>query len=98
MPQSRTSRGIAVAITLLLTPVGQAAAADLPGVCMREGAKLAGMAPVQAGKGVRQPRKIHNVVPKYPDLPPGTTLRLGPFLGELLMDLQGLVKGGLDHS
>jgi hypothetical protein len=59
---------------------------------MREGAKLAGMAPVQAGKGVRQPRKIHHVVPKYPDLPPGTTLRLGPFVGELLMDRQGLVK------
>jgi hypothetical protein len=67
-----------VGLTLLVCALATgASAADLPqpGVCMREGAKLAGMAPVQAGKGVPQPRKIRNVVPQYPDLPSGTMFK-----------------------
>jgi hypothetical protein len=82
--------GLTVLACALATGVS---AADLPqpGVCMREGAKLAGMPPVQGGKGVRQPKKIHHVFPKYPDVPPTTVIKRGPWMGELLVDRQGLV-------
>jgi hypothetical protein len=82
-----------VALMFLLCALLEASAADppQPGVCMRDGAKLAGMAPVRIGKGVPQPKKIRNAFPKYPDLPPGTRARGGPWVGELLVDRQGFV-------
>ena len=58
---------------------------------MREGAKLAGMVPLQASKQLPQPRKIHNATPKYPITPPGTITKGGPWVGEFLIDRTGSV-------
>jgi hypothetical protein len=58
---------------------------------MRDGSKLAGMPPLQIGKGVPQPKKIRNATPKFPDIPPGTITRGGPWVGEVLVDRQGFV-------
>lgn len=67
-------------------------AADVsrPGVCMTQGAKLVGAAPVQIGKQVRLAKKIRNVNPKYPALPAGTT-GSGVWRGEFLLDARGTV-------
>jgi hypothetical protein len=60
------------------------------GVCMREGRKLVGVSPVLIGKSVRQPKKVRNVTPKYPELPLGTT-GSGRWIGEALLDVRGKV-------
>ncbi len=90
------SRSFSCAVLTLLVCAlfGTVSAADLfePGVCMQQGAKLAGIAPVKIGKGVPQPRKVRNVTPTYPDLPPGTRIRINHWVGELLVDGQGVVK------
>ena len=67
-------------------------AADLAtsGVCMREGQKLVGVSPVLIGKSVRQPKKVRNVTPKYPELPLGTT-GSGRWIGEVLLDVRGKI-------
>jgi hypothetical protein len=90
---SRALSRVAPAL-LVCALVTTASATELhqSGVCMREGAKLAGMMPVRAGKGVPQPRKIHNLTPKYPDLPTGMRIKVNHWVGELLVDSQGLVK------
>jgi len=82
-----------VAVGLISTgPRENAWAADLApaGVCMHEGQKLVGASPVLIGKSVRQPKKVRNVVPKYPQLPPGTT-GSGRWIGEFLLDARGRV-------
>jgi hypothetical protein len=95
MPMRRRRAFCWVGIVGLLAGfIQESRAADLAkaGVCMREGAKLAGMAPVQVGKQVTQPKKIRNVTPKYPALPAGTMVRPGgPWMGEILIDRQGTV-------
>jgi hypothetical protein len=60
------------------------------GVCQREGEKLVGQQPVRVGGKVRAPRKLHNVSPRYPEFPPGTTGR-GNWAGEALIDTKGSV-------
>jgi hypothetical protein len=82
------------ALTLLLSALAvEASAADLPqsGVCMREGAKLAGIRPVQIRKGIPQPTKIRNASPNYPAVPQDTIVRGGTWVGEVLVDRQGSV-------
>ena len=78
---------------LVFALASRASAADLPlpGVCMREGARLVGRTPVQAGKGVPQARKTRAVTPTYPNLAPGTVFKGGPWVGEVLVDQRGTV-------
>ena len=61
------------------------------GVCQREREKSAGAKPVSIGKAVRTPRKIRDVRPRYPKLPPGTS-GSGIWAGELLLDTHGKVS------
>ena len=58
-----------------------------PGVCEREALGLVGRKP--AGS-LRAPKKLRDVAPSYPDLPPGTTGR-GMWVGEMLVDTSGAV-------
>jgi len=78
--------------SLALASATQAPAADVrrPGVCVREGAKLVRAVPVQTGRGVRLPKKLHDVHPAYPHLPSGTT-GSGNWHGEFLLDTGGRV-------
>ena len=61
------------------------------GACLREAETLVGRRPVKAGGKVGQPRKIRDVRPQYPSLPPGTIGR-GIWLGEALIDSKGMVS------
>ncbi len=68
------------------------------GICEREGEKIAGAKPMsvrRTGKtssssSRRYPRKIHDVHPSYPDLPPGT-VGSGVWIGEFLIGTTGKV-------
>ncbi len=60
------------------------------GVCSREGEKLVGQKPVKLGRSVRGPKKIRDVRPKYPNLPP-KTVGSGIWVGEALIDEAGRV-------
>jgi hypothetical protein len=61
-----------------------------PGVCEREAQKLVGQKAVQIGRSVRAPKKLRDVPPKYPELPPGT-VGSGVWLGEVLTNNAGKV-------
>jgi hypothetical protein len=61
------------------------------GACLREAETLAGHRPVKAGGKVGAPRKIRDVRPQYPSVPPGTTVR-GIWMGEALLDSKGMVS------
>ena len=65
-------------------------AVERPGVCLRDGTKLVGAAPVQISRSVTQPKKTRNVNPQYPELPRGT-VGSGPWRGEFLIDQRGKV-------
>jgi hypothetical protein len=65
-------------------------AATRPGVCEREAEKLVGQKAVQIGRSVRAPKKLRDVPPKYPELPPGT-VGSGVWLGEVLINNTGKV-------
>lgn len=60
------------------------------GVCEREAEKLVGQKAVRIGRSVRAPKKLRDVPPKYPELPPGT-VGSGVWLGEVLIDNAGKV-------
>jgi hypothetical protein len=66
-------------------------ASESAGVCLREGAKRAGSPPVQIDAKLKMPRKVRDVRPKYPDLPPGTVATMGPWTGEFLIGRDGKV-------
>jgi len=59
-------------------------------VCDREAEKLLGQKPVRVGGSVPAPKKLRDVQPKYPELPPGT-VGSGMWLGEALIDSSGKV-------
>lgn len=59
-------------------------------MCLREGEKISGKKPIALGRSVRSPKKLRDVRPKYPDLPPNTVGR-GMWVGEALIDASGLV-------
>jgi len=61
------------------------------GVCEQEAKKSAGAMRVRVGKSVPQPKRIHYVPPKYPALPPGTSLSPGVWMGEFLIGADGKV-------
>ena len=61
-----------------------------PGVCEREAIALVGRRPATIAGKVPAPKKIRDVHPKYPQLPPGTTLG-GVWVGEFLVDATGKV-------
>lgn len=61
------------------------------GICEREGPSLVGVAHVVVGKNGPTIRKVRNVPPKYPELPVGTTVRIGPWVGEILIGVDGSV-------
>jgi hypothetical protein len=65
-------------------------AAARPGVCEREAEKLVGQKAVRIGRSVRAPKKLRDVPPKYPELPPGT-VGSGVWLGEVLINNAGKV-------
>ena len=65
-------------------------AAARPGVCEREAEKLVGQTAVRIGRSVRAPKKLRDVPPKYPELPPGT-VGSGMWLGEVLINNAGKV-------
>ena len=56
--------------------------ATRPGVCEREAEKLVGQKAARIGGSVRAPKKLRDVPPKYPELPPGT-VGSGTWLGEV---------------
>jgi hypothetical protein len=60
------------------------------GMCQREGAKIAGAKPVLPGRG-RFPKTTRHVMPRYPELPEGTTVS-GIWIGEALVDTKGKVS------
>lgn len=61
------------------------------GVCEREGFKFSGTKPVSPRRGQRTPKKIRDVEPTYPELPPGT-LGSGGWIGEVLLAADGTVS------
>ena len=61
------------------------------GACQREGAKIAGAKPVMPGKSTQIPKMTRKVMPRYPELPEGTTVS-GIWIGEALVDTKGKVS------
>ena len=60
-------------------------------VCEKEAEKLTGVVAVRVGKGVKQPKRIHYVAPKYPSLPAGTSGTGRQWAGEFLIGIDGKV-------
>ena len=60
------------------------------GVCEREAEKLLGQKAVRIGRSVRAPKKVRDVPPKYPELPPGTQAS-GVWVGEMLINSSGKI-------
>ena len=65
-------------------------AASGSGVCEREAEKLVGQKAVRIGRSVRAPKKLRDVPPTYPELPPGTQAS-GVWLGEMLINNSGKI-------
>jgi TonB family protein len=61
-----------------------------PGVCEREATALVGRRPATIGGTIRAPKKIRDVQPKYPQLPPETTLG-GVWMGEFVVNATGKI-------
>jgi hypothetical protein len=70
----------------------QARGTDLAraGVCVRQGSEIVGVIPVRIDRRLRQPKKVRNVAPNYPELPPRTR-GSGSWMGELLLSAEGKV-------
>jgi len=62
------------------------------GICEREAPRLMGTAPALVGKGMRTPKKIHQVKAEYPSLPPNTRVKSNSWVGEILLDRTGTVS------
>jgi hypothetical protein len=60
------------------------------GVCEREAEKLVDQKVVRIGRSVRAPKKLRDVPPRYPELPPGTQAS-GVWLGEVLINNSGKI-------
>jgi hypothetical protein len=87
MSRSFVSAGIAL---LMAAAQLAAQASDLPkpGVCAREGGKIAGKEPLVVAKGIPAPRKTRNVKPELPKDPVAS----GLWSGEVLIGLDGKVS------
>jgi hypothetical protein len=89
------SRSVVSAVMALLTAAAQLAAQapdlqkpEKPGVCAREGARIAGKEPLVIAKGIPVPRKVRNVKPKVPE----GIVASGLWSGEVLIGLDGKVS------
>ena len=61
------------------------------GVCMAEGAALAGAAPVRVGKAGPAVKRLRGDLPRFDDLPRGSRVRPGPWMGEILIGTSGQI-------
>jgi TonB family protein len=61
------------------------------GACEREGVTFVGSKPRLLREWQRPPKKVRDVRPAYPALPPGTR-RSGMWIGEILLDTNGNVS------
>jgi outer membrane biosynthesis protein TonB len=59
--------------------------------CEREGATFVGSKPRMLREWQRPPKKVRDVRPTYPELPPGTRSS-GMWIGEILLDTHGKVS------
>jgi len=59
--------------------------------CEREGATFVGSRPRMLREWQRRPKKVRDVSPTYPELPPGTRSS-GMWIGEILLDTDGNVR------
>jgi TonB family protein len=59
--------------------------------CEREGAAFVGSKPRLLRERQRPPKKVRDVRPTYPELPPGTRTS-GMWIGEILLDTHGKVR------
>jgi outer membrane biosynthesis protein TonB len=85
-------RAVSFAVLVVVTSasVSSSSAVSKPGVCMREGGRLAGVRPVSVAKLKRPPKKILGAPPTYPELL-STVRGSGPWIGEVLLDERGRV-------
>jgi hypothetical protein len=60
-------------------------------VCEREGATFVGSRPRMLREWQRPPKKVRDVRPTYPELPPGTRSS-GIWIGQILLDTHGKVS------
>ena len=90
----RSSGSQSAAVTLIYRRQPNPVALELAlrGICERQATKLVGTAAALVGKGLRTPKKIHQVNPKYPRLPPNTRVRSNTWVGEILLDRTGTVS------
>ncbi len=65
---------------------------ELLTACEREGDRFVGSKPRTLQRGQRAPKKVRDVRPTYPVLPPGTTRGSGMWIGEVLLDTEGKVS------
>lgn len=89
------SRSVVSAVMAVLMAAAQLGAQasdrqkpEKPGVCAREGAKIAGKEPLVIAKGIPVPRKVRDV---KPDVPAGTVAS-GLWSGKVLIGLDGKVS------
>lgn len=61
------------------------------GACERQGATFIGSKPRMLREWQRSPKKVRDVRPTYPELPPGTR-STGMWIGEILLDTHGKVR------
>ena len=85
---------VAATVGLLLTavePTAQRPDLSASSVCEREGARYVGSKPQMLREWQRSPKKVRDVRPTYPELPPGTR-GSGMWIGEVLIDADGKVR------
>jgi TonB family protein len=90
----RRLAGLFVAATvglLFTTAEPTAQRAEISSPCEGEGARFVGSKPRMLQVWQRAPRKLRDVRPEYPDLPPGTR-GSGMWIGEILLDTDGKVS------
>jgi hypothetical protein len=79
---------IAIAAAISLGAAGQRTFPH--GTCDREGKRLLGQKPVRRDGSGRVPPTLRQVQPKYPEVPPGTSVS-GIWMAEALIDSSGKV-------
>jgi hypothetical protein len=79
---------VVVAIMLMRDAPGPLAR---PGVCEREGYKLAHEKPQRIDGKMPAPKRLRHTAPTYPDLPQGT-VGSGSWMGEVLIDPSGTIR------
>jgi outer membrane biosynthesis protein TonB len=92
----RRLAGFFVAVTLGLSlttaePTAQQPELATTSVCEREGATFVGLKPRMLREWQRPPKKVRDVTPTYPELPPGTR-GSGVWIGEVLIEPNGKVR------